>query len=323
MTRTSARAGFVARKGRPRQPQPPTRSVPRRRPRAAARPTAASPSRTRFLKADAYRAEREWSRYEGTPQRDLFVELRERFLTRNAVRASWILDVGSGPGRFTARMGGSSSRRVALDLSRSMLRLLAEKHRGEGVGIDRVQGDGLRPPLAPGRFGEVALLGNGLGFAGPSGPALLSAVETLVAPGGILIVEIGPGSGERARYLHRLPPRAVARLLEAPLAAILPRLEREGFAPEAVRHEPGEFRRWTVAELRSRWRAMGWEGGEAEAIAPALGADPERIAAVASRPPSWRRLLELEEAVGHREPRWALAASVLVSVRAPGSKHEH
>ncbi len=190
--------------------------------------------------------------------------------------------------------------------------------RGAVSGIDQVRGDALRPPLAPGIWGEVVVAGNTLGFAAAAGPTLLERTEELVAPGGTLLVEIAPGPGERSRYLGRLPPGAVGRLLEAPVTAILTRVEREGFLREPRRRSTSDFHRWKVSELTDRWGRRGWEVLEILAIAPALGTDPERVAAVAKSRKAWSRLLEVEERVGRHEDRWPQAAAILLSARKGG-----
>jgi SAM-dependent methyltransferase len=274
-------------------------------------------ARERFLKADRERAEREWMRYEGTAQRDLFRELRERFLARHALDGRWALDIGSGPGRFSPFLGGRSSRRVALDLSRAMLELARERaaEPKPEIPLDPVQGDAIRAPFATRRFAEVAVVGNALGFEASAGPELLAAVEALVAPGGVLVLEVAPGPGERCRYLGRLPPGVVRRLLAAPPAAVLRRLRPEGFSPEPPRHAPTSFRRWSAEELTHRWTSAGWTLREVMAVAPALGLDSERLAEVARDPKAWSRLRELEELLGRESSRWPSAAAVLLAVQ--------
>ena len=273
---------------------------------------------TRFLRLDRGRAEREWARYEGTAQRDLFRQLRERFLARHMLPGRWVLDAGAGPGRFTPWVGGPGVSRVALDLSHAMLatgrEIAAKRGTFAAPAVDRVRGDAARAPFRPESFAEIALVGNALGFEARAGEALLASVEALVAPGGVLVVEVAPGAGERARYLARLPGRVVRRLLAAPPAAVLPRLQREGFRIEAARHRPGSFRRWTAEELARRWRPPGWHLREVMAVAPALGADPDRLTEVAKEPRAWARLVELEEMLGHEPFRWKDAAAVLLAV---------
>jgi hypothetical protein len=257
-------------------------------------------------------------RYEGTAQRDLFRELRRRFLDRHRVDAAWMLDGGSGPGRFTEAIGGPRSAAVALDLSREMLGQ-GERLSADPRAVDRVRGDLRRPPFAHAVFGEVTLLGNSVGFAGDDGAALLSATEALVAPGGILIVETAPGAGERSRYVARLPTGAAARLFESPPTLVTGRILREGFDPEPRRHREREFRRWSATELADRYGRLGWSVLESMAVAPATGADPTVVEAIAAHPRAWSRLLDTEELLGRRPEQQRRAAALLVAVRRPGA----
>ena len=263
--------------------------------------------------------EREWKRYEGTPQRDLFREIRERFLDRHRTERGWSVDVGSGPGRFAGHIG-VADRRVLLDLSLEMLRF-SRRPAGEVVAAARghlVRGDGARPPLRPGRFHEVVAFGNPLGFAGGDARAFLTSLLTLAAVDGAVLIEVVCGMGESSRYLRRLPPGAVRRLLSAPLNLVRARVEREGFRPE--RPDDGEgsgFRRFGPEELRGLLAARGFRVIEALAVAPALGSDAERIAAAKGDPAAWRRLVELEEALGHLPGRQEAAAALLVAARRP------
>lgn len=288
-------------------------------------PPRAATARERFLRTDHYRAEREWKRLEGTAQRDLFRELRERFLARHARPSSRVLDVGSGPGRFTAGLGDASSRAVALDLSTESLKFLRRKWEGRAGPRPRpalVRGDAVRPPFALGSFGTVAVLGNTLGFAAEDSEALLSAAESMVETGGLLLVEVAPGPGERSRYLARLPPGSVARLLRSPSGAILPRIEREGFRTEpARRSESGSFHRFAGAELSYLLRANGWDVREVLAVAPALGPDSDRLEAVRPDPKAWEHLLRIEEALGRTPERWVEAAAVLIAAVHSPSVH--
>jgi SAM-dependent methyltransferase len=281
------------------------------------------PAKGRFRSNDRYRAEREWARYEGTPQRDLFLELRRRFVRRHRGRTGWALDAGSGPGRFLGDLGnGPAERRVALDIGREMLELLEDRWpRGAGVpsAPERVRADAVRPPFLDQAFGLVAALGNLVGFAGRESGDALRRLARLVTPGGTLLVEIAPGPGERSQYLARLPPTSVARLLRSPVRAVLPRVGREGFRTEPARKSaPGEFRRFTVEAVHASLGAEGFRVDETVAVAPMLGPDPARIAAVASDATSWNHLLDAEEAVGRLPARWPTSAAVLIAaVRGP------
>ncbi|HTT34652.1 MAG TPA: class I SAM-dependent methyltransferase [Thermoplasmata archaeon] len=280
------------------------------------RERAPPPVHTRFIGLDEYRAEREWRRLEGTPVRELFRELRRRFLERHAGGTGWAVDLGAGPGRFSPWVGGPGARRVLVDLSRSML-VEATRRWDSAAGPlpDRLLADAIRPPLGPGRFAVVAMLGNVVGFAGSRANAVLEAGIALAAPGATVVVEVAPGPGERSRYLGRLPPGAVRRLLRAPLNAIRPRVEREGFRSVPPSPDHAGFARLSGADVRAVFDRHGIELLDSLAIAPALGADADRVSAARGDPLAWHRLLELEEAIGRSAARHGRAAALLLAGR--------
>ena len=294
-------------------PHPVRRAGTLHRPGAVAAPR---PGRHRFLEWDDYRVDREWKRYEGTPLRDLYRELRERFLARHRPsRPGRSLEVGPGPGRFTRLIGHAQDRVALLELSRAMLdRLQEATSPRDSARVDLVQGDAVAPPFRAGRFDRVALLGNVVGFAEQDAPELLARTCTLVAPRGILLLEFVAGPGERSRYLHRLPPGAIARLLAAPVRAVQPRVEREEF--DRVRErETGarHFRRFAPTDIVRRLEAEGFGIREVVAVAPCLGNDASRLSVVRTAPLAWNHLLELEEAIGRTPRRQANAAAILVA----------
>jgi hypothetical protein len=216
---------------------------------------------------------------------------------------------------------------VAFDVSSMMLERL-EAHWADPIAAltrpDRVRGDLASAPFPPGRFGEVVLLGNLVGFAGSLGRTVLESAAALVSPEGTLVVEVVPGSGESSRYLGRLPARVVGRLLRSPVRALVPRIEREGFAGEPKRRaEEGGFLRAGPVDL-DRWLGpAGWSAVETMAVAPVLGTDAERVAAARGDPKAWEHLLEVEEEVGRRTERWDRAAAVLVALRRTRLRAQH
>ncbi len=273
--------------------------------------------RRRFLASDDYRVEREWKRYEGTPQRDLFRSLRARFLERYSASGGWTLEVGPGPGRFSRLLGGPESQPVLLDLSIRMLARARKQWREEVYPAEPaafVRGDAVRLPFRERKFSVITLLGNTLGFALNNAEEILDSVASSIAKNGNLLIEIAPGSGERSRYLHRLPPGAVRRLFRSSLPAIYGRVMQEGFVvlPPRGGSKVG-FRRMSAAELARLLRERGFSIRETIAVAPSLGAEPERIEAVAGDPISWGRLVELEEELGRNSERFPAAAALLVA----------
>ncbi len=297
-----------------RTPRPATA----RRSAASGRPAPERPEasgRDRFRTASRYRTDRERARYEGTPQRDLFRTLRERFIARHALGDGWSIDLGAGPGRFTRSLGGPQGRSVAFDVSREALRHPAM---AGTLAVVRVRGDARTPPFRAESFRTVLAFGNLLGFAEDDGPRALAAARTLVASGGRLLVEIAPGPGERSTYLARLPPTASARLLRSPVRAVVGRVGAEGFRTEPLRRAtPGSFVRWTVDQLTGPAVRDGWVVRETVAVAPSLGPALDHIATVRSDPKAWSNLLDVEETLGRAPERWRSAAALLVALERP------
>lgn len=282
-----------------------------------------SPSpKERFRNLDPYRAEREWRRYEGTAQRELFLTLRRRFLQRHRATEGWVADLGSGPGRFADDLAPPHGSTVLLDVARETLRLGRARPRPlrrTAGAWHWVQGDAERAPLRPGRFAAVGLLGNVLGFAEGRWEELLRGASELVAPTGTLLLELAPGPGERSVYLTRLPPGATARTLRGPKAWLTAKLQDEGFRRESARArgEVPRFERISPRRLEAALLALGFRSVEAEAIAPCLGADPTRLEAVHADRLAWDRLLEVEATAGRDPARGPASAAMLVAARRP------
>jgi hypothetical protein len=179
-----------------------------------------------------------------------------------------------------------------------------------------VRGSGRAPPFRGFAFAGVYLLGNLVGFAGEAARELLTRAADQVAPGGLLLVELAPGEGEASVYFHRLPAAALARLLRAPVAAVLPRVEREGFALLPPRRaKAGEFARLSVPQAEAALLPLAFHREAALSVGPALGSDPARCEAVRASDEAWKHLLDLEEALGSALPRWKSASAVLLALR--------
>lgn len=274
----------------------------------------------RFRGVDEYRVGREWRRYEGTAQRELFRVLRERFLRRHSVASGWTLDVGAGPGRFTPFVGDGDARRVAVDVALPMLLGLREHWAATLDRPELARSDARALPFRAGAFAEVVVLGNAVGFAGEDAMLLLETAARAVAPGGRLVVETAPGPGTLSRYLRRLPAGAVVRLLHAPLVAVAPRVTREGYevfeSEDRTRHG---FRPIGEPQLKERLLGLGFEVLEAIAVAPGLGGFPERLEDVRGDPRSWERLLTLEEQLGAMPKARQEAAALLLAAARPNA----
>jgi hypothetical protein len=108
--------------------------------------------------------------------------------------------------------------------------------------------------------------------------------------------------------------------MAAPVNLVRARLEREGFLSEARAKTTSGFERISPAELSERLQRAGLSVTEIVAVAPSLGADPVRIAAVRPDPAAWSRLLEVEEAVGRSVARHPGASALLVAAERVGAR---
>ncbi len=305
--RLRTRSG-AAREGDKAPVRPPTRG------RDRVGRTYRTPAYERFLALDAYRVQREVLRYEGTPLRDLFRDLRTRFIRRHtAQRTGWCLDVGSGPGRFSSSIGAPTARVVLIDLSRGML----ERARGDQApfGVSRydfLRADGLSLPVRPGSVSAVVVLGNLLGLSPDPLPRALEPLARTLVPGGRLIVEIVPGRGEVPVYLRQLPPSALPHALRAPIRQLHDRVAAEGFDPHrgALPSRRSGFVRHRVEELDDALAPTCFRI-EAMAVAPLLGFLPEHVTAARQRATDWAKLLVAEERAGRDPARWSHAGALL------------
>jgi SAM-dependent methyltransferase len=214
-------------------------------------------------------------------------------------------------------VGAEGSSRVLLDLSLEMLRTARRRMAERAtptIAAEYIRGDGIRPPFQGGRFAQVVLLGNSVGFAADQAEALLRSSAGLLAPGAKLLIETVAGAGEMSRYLHRLPPGAVGRLFAAPPRAVLPRVLFEGFTPRGAREgNPKPFRRFGSQELVDLLSGMNLQIVDQLAVAPALGHEPERLVPIRQSDASWRHLLEVEEQLGRLPARIERASALLVA----------
>lgn len=265
------------------------------------------PPRERFLRLPPARARREWSRYEGTPQRTLWLALRRRFLAR-ALKGlpshpATLLEVGPGPGRFSDLLLATGRSVISLELSLAMIRE-ARRHPGPSGGPHWVLGDGLRLPVRPGGLAGLVALGNVLGFGGDRAGLLLREWKESLAPGGTWVIETSVAG--------TLPAQGSARDAHASLR----RARKEpSFAP------PTALLRFPRAELDRWFDLLGWELLEATPVAPEAGSSPERARqALARAGGRWETLLEREERAGRQREAEGLPGPWLFRGRALGRR---
>ena len=252
------------------------------------------------------RVDREWKRYSGEPKRVLRRVLRERFV-RKHIRNSRgvILELGSGPGRFTPILRGRSGVRVvAVDLSRESLRS-GRRHAprmASRSSIDWVQAAGECLPLVSGSVDVAVVLGNIVSFAATDGAVLLDELNRVVRRRGLLVVDFASPAGAMQEFFQVASERRLLpRVLRRPRYFFVDRILDTGFQPYAPnRLASWDFQFYTMEEAVQALRHAGFGVIDAMCVAP-IAAHQNRVAAIAFREKrTWESLLRIEERVGRR-----------------------
>ena len=126
------------------------------------------------------------------------VDAADRAVLAHAVAP--VLDIGCGPGRHVAALAAAGCAGLGLDLSPVAVRLA--RARGAEAILRSVFSD---VPGA-GTWGAALLLDGNIGIGGAP-VALLGRARTLVAPGGVVLVETGPPDAPTRRVRVRLEAR--------------------------------------------------------------------------------------------------------------------
>ena len=250
---------------------------------------------------------REWRRHEGEPWRILRRVLRERFVGRHLRgRGGALLELGSGPGRFTRMMRTPPRRSViALDLSRAALRSARRRNPSSPAALAPVHwihGAGECLPLRSRSVASVVALGNIVSFAATDGPLLLREVSRVLGRRGLLVADFATPVSAAQEFLHVASERRfLAEILRRRRYYLIDRVLTTHFQPFAPRRlTRWEFRFYTAQEATKALTGAGFQVHEIMSIGPIARMDNRLISAAHRDPRAWRSLLEIEEQVGHR-----------------------
>lgn len=218
-----------------------------------------------------------------------------------------MLELGSGPGRFTPTVLSARARVVAVDLSVPMLRALRRRRtiRTQSARLRCVRAAGEHLPFRDGAFRATVALGNILGFSSSDGPRLVSEIARVTEPGGLLVLDIASPVGATSEFLATAAKRRLLlKILRNPGYYFLNEIVRDAertrqpYAPK--RWGFYEFDFYTPAGADEVLSAAGFRPIDRMAIAP-VGAYRNRLTTIARRDrTAWRNLLALEERSGRR-----------------------
>ena len=249
---------------------------------------------------------REWHRHEGEPWRVLRRSLRERFLQRHTHGLEGVLlELGPGPGRFTAILRRRPRRSVVgLDLSRKTLQSARRRNPPSSslAPVHWVRGAGEFLPIAPRSVDSVVAIGNIVSFAATDGPALLREIARVLRPGGLFLADFATPVAATQEFFHvAAERRTLGRVLRRRRFYLIDQVLATGLQPYAP-HRLGrwEFKFYTAEEASQALSRAGFRVQEIMSIAPVARMDNRIIAAARRDKRAWQALLEVEERVGHR-----------------------
>jgi SAM-dependent methyltransferase len=117
-----------------------------------------------------------------------------------ATAAPPVLDLGCGPGRHLAALSASGRFALGVDLSPVAVRLARRR------GAAAIPGDAFGDVPWAGRWRTVLLLDGNVGIGGAP-EALLRRARKLLAPGGVVLVELDPPGAPTVRERVRIEAR--------------------------------------------------------------------------------------------------------------------
>ncbi|MEV0613491.1 class I SAM-dependent methyltransferase [Nonomuraea sp. NPDC050404] len=241
---------------------------------------------------DAY-GDAEWHRLTGDVAGRVSLEVHRRFLARFVRPGHRVLEVGAGPGRFTAELAALGASVVVTDFSPVQLALNEERLRGGAAesSVERREVVDVcdTSRYADGEFDLVLVYGGPLSYAFEQARDALSGLLRITRPGGQVVGSVMSLLGT---WRHFLPGAVkVAEAIGEDANDLILRTGDLRHKGDQDGHVCRMFRHRELAELV---QDAGGEIVAASASNWATLGDREALAALESDPGRWARFLEHE-----------------------------
>jgi ubiquinone/menaquinone biosynthesis C-methylase UbiE len=240
---------------------------------------------------------KEWDRLDSSAHLRVIYHLHWQFLREHVGPGCFVVDIGSGAGRFTIAMAGAGSRVVPVDISWEQLQIARSKIVEAGF-ADQVPayvlGDVRALPFPDATFDTTVCYGAVLNYLFADAERALRELVRVTQPGGTVVVSVGSRWGclrfvagndaiDVADFFGRPDYWHISQVAET---GDLPEHER---VPQPARHffESGE-----LADLMARAGLDEVQLASAPALTEALYA---RLEAIEQVPEAWATILDLEE----------------------------
>jgi 2-polyprenyl-3-methyl-5-hydroxy-6-metoxy-1,4-benzoquinol methylase len=240
-------------------------------------------------------ARAEWDRHDATPAARMALELHRRLLHRHVRPGTRVLEIGAGPGRFTAELAAAGARVTVADLSPVQLALNEATMREAGLAdaVDAWVRCDIRDVSRWGRgvFDAVVAFGGPISYTFEDAERVTAGLLGLLKPGGMLLASLMSTLGSWRIFL----PTVVAQI-EAGVATMetLERVVRTG----DTRHLPEQphiCRTFRADEVAAMVESGGGTVVELMASAWCANNSVEQLGVLATDPVLWQRFVGLEE----------------------------
>jgi SAM-dependent methyltransferase len=222
------------------------------------------------------------------------LEVHRRFLARFVRRGDRVLEVGAGPGRFTAELAALGASVVVTDISPAQLELNRE-HVGRTDAEQVVERRELLDVCDVRRYGDgefdlVLAFGGPLSYAFDDAEDALRGLLRVTRPGGTVVASVMSTLGTWRSRLSGVV-QVAATVGEDANDRVL--------ATGDLRHLPGAAHVCRMFRAREVGELVTSAGGRLEAISASNWAslgDPAALATLEADPDRWRRFLDHEVA---------------------------
>lgn len=258
----------------------------------------------------------EWDRHEASPAARMSLELHRRLLHRHVRPGDRVLEIGAGPGRFTAELAAAGARVTVADLSPVQLTLNEASVRDAGLAdaIDAWVRCDIRDVSRwrRGDFDVVVAFGGPISYTFEDAERVVAGLLGLLEPGAVLLASVMSTLGSWRIFLPTVVPQILAGTATMDTIERVLRLGDTRHLPE----QPHICRTFRADEVVALVEDAGGIVVELLASAWCANNSADQLGPLVIDPVMWQRFVELEEEACARPGALDGGTHVLVAARA-------
>ena len=268
---------------------------------------------------DAY-GDAEWSRLEATAYGRLQAVIHADFIQQYVRQGHRVLDVGSGPGRFSIEIARLGAAVTVCDLSPGQLDMARQRINKAGLGsrVERYLAADVADlsEFEDGAFDVTVCFGGALSYVCGRRHQAAAELVRVTKPAGALLVSVMSRYGATAALARRPNLTALADPESAGIWTVLEHGDLAGFASRHVPtmpHPPMHL--YDNAELRALFPTCETLAVAGSNVCTYEGA--EQFEAVASDPSAWETVVELERQLSRIPGLVDSGSHIILAARTP------